>query len=54
MSKKASVDILNVIFGIVVIMGGVMIMFDKINLGSLIASMGLVFELIKIVIEKGL
>ena len=54
MGKKASVDVLNVIFGLIVIVGGVIIMFDKVNLGSLIASMGLVFELIKIVIEKGL
>jgi len=54
MDKKASIDVLNIIFGIIVIIGGVIIMFDKVNLGSLIASMGLVFELIKIVIEKGL
>lgn len=54
MNKKASIDVLNVIFGIIVMIGGVIIIFDRVNLGSLIASIGLVFELIKIVIEKGL
>lgn len=54
MSKKAQVDLLNIIFGIIVISGGIIIAFDKVNLGSLIASIGLVFELIKIVVQKGL
>jgi len=52
--KKAQADLLNIIFGIIVICGGVIIAFDKINLGSLIVSLGLVFELIKLVIQKGL
>ncbi|MEK6820632.1 MAG: hypothetical protein AABX71_02880 [Nanoarchaeota archaeon] len=54
MAKKAQVDLLNLIFGIVVIAGGVVIVFNKVNLGSLIASIGLVFELIKIVVQRGL
>ena len=54
MTKKAQLDLLNIIFGIVVILGGVVIALGKINLGSLIASMGLVFELIKLVVQKGL
>jgi len=52
--KKAQIDLLNIMFGIVVITGGVIITMGKINLGSLIASMGLVFELIKLVVEKGI
>ena len=51
--KKAQMDLLNVIFGIIVISGGVIIAIDKVNLGSLIATMGLLFELIKLVIQKG-
>jgi len=54
MIKRAQADLLNIIFGIIVIAGGIIIMFGKINLGGLITSMGLVFELIKLVIEKGL
>ena len=54
MAKKGQIDVLNIIFGIIVISGGVIITFGKINLGSLIASMGLVFELIKLVVQKGL
>ncbi len=52
-TKKSQVDLLNIIFGIVVISGGIVIMFNRVNLGSLLASMGLVFELIKLVVQKG-
>ncbi len=54
MIKRAQIDLLNIIFGIIVISGGVIIAFGKINLGSLITSIGLVFELIKLVVQKGL
>jgi len=54
MKKKAQTDLLNIIFGIIIISGGVITAFNKINLGSLIASIGLVFELIKLVVQKGL
>ncbi len=54
MDKKGQLDLLNIIFGIIVISGGVIIAMDRVNLGSLIASMGLVFELIKLVVQKGL
>ena len=52
-NKKAQIDLLNIIFGSIIISGGVIIAFNKINLGSLIASIGLVFELIKLVVQKG-
>jgi len=51
--KKAQIDLLNVIFGLIVISGGVIIAFNRVNLGSLITSLGLVFELIKLVVQKG-
>ena len=53
-SKKVQVDLLNIIFGIIVISGGIIIMFNRVNLGGLVVSIGLVFELIKLVVEKGL
>ena len=51
--KRAQTDLLNIIFGIIVITGGIIIALGKINLGSLIVSIGLVFELIKLVVQKG-
>ena len=53
-SKKVQVDLLNIIFGIIVISGGIIIMFNRVNLGGLVVSIGLVFELIKLVVDKGL
>lgn len=54
MNKEAQIDLLNIIFGLVIISGGFIIAFGKVNLGSLIASIGLVFELIKLVVQKGI
>ncbi len=51
---RGQADVLNILFGIIIIAGGVIIAFGKINLGSLITSMGLVFELIKLVVQRGL
>lgn len=54
MNKKAQSNyILDIIFGLIVISGGVLILFRYITLGSLITSIGLVFELIKTVVEQG-
>ena len=53
MNNKAQFDLLNIIFGLIVILGGVIIVFGKVNLGSLIAGLGLIFELIKVVVEQG-
>ena len=54
MKKRGQLDLLNVIFGIIVICGGVVISFGMVNLGSLIATMGLVLELVKLVVQEGL
>lgn len=53
LNKKGQADLLNIIFGIIVISGGVFIAIGNVNLGSLIASLGLVFELIKVVVQQG-
>ncbi len=52
-NKKGQIDLLNIIFGIIVISGGVFIAMGDVNLGSLIVSLGLVFELIKVVVQQG-
>jgi len=54
MARKAQIDLLNIMFGIIVMTGGIVIAFGKINLGSLIASLGLVFALVKLVVQRGL
>lgn len=52
-NKAGQLDLLNVIFGLIVICGGVVISFGMVNLGSLIATMGLMLELVKLVIQRG-
>ena len=51
--KKGQMDLLNLIFGLVVICGGVVIAFGMVNLGSLIATVGLLLELVKLVVQRG-
>ena len=53
MDKKGQVDLLNVIFGLIVICGGGVIAFGMVNLGSLVATAGLMLELVKLVVQKG-
>jgi len=53
MDKKGQADLLNVVCGLVVICGGVIISFGMINLGSLIATAGLMLELFKLVVQRG-
>ena len=51
--KKGQMDLLNLIFGLVVICGGVVIAFGMVNLGSLVATAGLLLELVKLVVQRG-
>ena len=51
--KKGQIDLLNLIFGLLVICGGVVIIFGMVNLGSFIATGGLMMELLKLIVEKG-
>jgi len=53
MNKKGQADLLNILFGLVVILGGAIIAFGMVNLGSLVATIGLMLELVKLVIQKG-
>ena len=54
MENKGQMDLLNVILGLVVIVGGIVITFGMVNLGSFIATGGLMLELLKLIVEKGL
>jgi len=54
--KKAQIHItpIEIIAGILLIIGGFAVMFGKINLGSFLASLGLLVELIKEISYRGL
>ena len=47
-------DPINLIAGILVIVGGISIMLDKINLGTLLTTIGFLIEVIKLIIKQGL
>ena len=53
LKQKKAQGIIELISGITVIIGGVLVLFNFVNAGSLVVTVGLLFELIKIVIEKG-
>jgi len=53
MNEKGQLDLLNIIFGLIVICGGIVISFGMVNLGSLVVTMGLLLELFKLVIQRG-
>lgn len=52
--KKSQIGVVELISGITIIIGGVMILFNMINGGSLVVTVGLLIELIKIVVKQGL
>ena len=55
LSKKGALfDPINLIAGILVIVGGISIMLDKINLGTLLTTIGFLIEVIKLIIKQGL
>ena len=54
MNKGGQMDLLNVIFGLIVICGGAIISFGMVNFGSLVATAGLMLELVKLVMQRGL
>ncbi|MFH0711607.1 MAG: hypothetical protein V1889_00610 [archaeon] len=51
--KKGQLDLLNIICGLIVICGGVAISFGMVNLGSFVATVGLMLEIFKLIVEKG-
>jgi len=53
-SKKATIDIVNLIAGIIIISGGVLVMLNYINLGLLVTIIGILFKAIEVVIKGGI
>ncbi|MFW6233366.1 MAG: hypothetical protein ACOC3Z_01750 [Nanoarchaeota archaeon] len=51
--KKGQTEIINLIAGLIVIAGGVLVIFDYINLGLLLTGLGAVIEAIKLTLQQG-
>jgi len=54
MNKRASIDAINFIAGLIVISGGLSVALNYVNLGLLLSGIGAVIEAIKIVTAGGL
>ena len=53
-NKKAQVlNIFDLIVGLIIISGGVFVIFNYINLGSFLTSAGLLLEIVKILFKQG-
>ena len=53
MEKQGIIGPIDIIAGTLLIVSGIIVAFGRVNLGSLIASLGLLIELMKIVINEG-
>lgn len=51
--KAQTIDLFSIIFGLIVIAGGVMIIFNYWVLGGFLAGLGVLAELIKKMVEGG-
>ena len=52
--KKAQTNLINIIVGLIIVSGGLLVAFDYVNFGLLLAGLGVVFEGFKIVLTQGL
>lgn len=52
-NKKGQTELINIIAGLIVITGGVLVIFEYINLGLLFTGLGAVIEAIKLTIQQG-
>ena len=53
MSKKAMYNLTNLIVGLMLIIAGIVTIIGKINLGVVIATIGLLIEGLKIIFKSG-
>ena len=54
MNNKGQITSIEIIAGILLILGGVSIAIGRLNLGSFLATIGLLIEILKELIRKGL
>lgn len=53
-NKKSQIDLLSILMGILIIVGGIFIIFKIIDIGTLLVTIGLLGEIIREVIERRL
>ncbi|MBS3080808.1 hypothetical protein J4221_05025 [Candidatus Pacearchaeota archaeon] len=54
MESKAQIDVLNLIAGITIIVGGIFILFSKANGGLIIVGIGTLIKAVEIAIKQGI
>lgn len=53
MNKRGNLDAINIIIGIIIILGGVLVTLNYINLGLLISLIGTLFKALEVVLKTG-
>lgn len=51
---QTSITVIEIISGILLIMGGLSVIVGRLNLGSLLATVGLLIEILKEILRRGL
>lgn len=54
MNKKGIVNPIDLLAGVIIIMAGLTTMFGMVNLGMVLAGIGVLIEVLKILIQQGL
>ena len=52
MNRRATLDIINFITGLLIIAGGVMVIFNYVNLGLLVTIIGTLFKALEVVLRS--
>jgi len=54
MNQKAQITGIEIIAGTLLIIGGIVLILGKLNLGALLATLGLLIEIVKEIARRGL
>lgn len=52
-NKRGSIDIISIITGVIIILGGIFVVFNYVNLGLLISLIGTLFKALEVVLKSG-
>ncbi len=52
-NKKGQVSVFDIIAGAIILGGGAAVMLSYVNLGTFLASIGMVLEIVKLLLKKG-
>lgn len=53
MNKREAIDIINIVTGITIILGGIFVAFNYVDLGLLISLIGTLFKALEVVLKSG-